>query len=81
MRAKDLLVEFYEPADDQLSHQDYDDTRRPRLTMRHLHKLRVSKDMEKLDKEQHLDFLPSMYAPTPETDEGAGGALGGETPF
>lgn len=62
MRAKDLLVEFYDPADDALSKAHMDDTRRPRLTLQHLQKLRKSRDMEKYEREQHLRFIPDMYS-------------------
>ena len=67
MRAKDLLVEFYDVAADQTQMHDYDDTRRPRLTLSNLHKIRLSKDMARVDKQDYLDFLPSMYSqPAPE---------------
>jgi hypothetical protein len=67
IKAKEFLCEFYDngglynPADDHLTKSDYDDTRRPRLTLRHLNKMRKSKDMAKLDSAQRLDFLPTMY--------------------
>jgi len=64
MRATELLVEYYDPADDELSKAKMDDTRRPRLTMIHLQKLRKSRDAEKYEKAQHLDFLPDMYGQT-----------------
>lgn len=38
-----------------------DDTRRPRLTMLHIQKLRKARDAEKYEKAQHLEFLPDMY--------------------
>jgi hypothetical protein len=66
MKARDLLVEFYDPADDELGKAKMDDTRRPRLTMLHLQKLRKARDAEKYETAQHLDFLPAMYAPPPE---------------
>ena len=40
MKARDLLCEYYDPADDELGQAKMDDTRRPRLTMHHLQKLR-----------------------------------------
>lgn len=61
MRSKELLVEFYDPEHDEVEHADYDDTRRPRLTLSHLHKMRKSRDAERVDKKQYLDFLPTMY--------------------
>lgn len=63
MKAVDLLVEFYDPQDDEFNRANMDDTRRPRLTMLHLQRLRKAKDVEQYDKLQHLDFLPDMYAP------------------
>ena len=70
MKAAELLVEFYNPQDDQLSKSSLDDTRRPRLTLLHLQKLRKSKDAQRYDKAQHLEFLPDMYAPPPEQPMG-----------
>ena len=72
MKGSDLLVEFYEPTDDKMGTGtlDYDDTRRPRLTIRHLKKLRHAKDSERVDKAEYLNFLPSMYGPK---EEEAGG--------
>jgi len=75
MRAKDLLVEFYDPADDQLGQAKMDDTRRPRLTMLHIQKLRKSRDVEKYEKAQHLEFLPDMYGQAPADDGGGMGAM------
>lgn len=68
MRAKELLCEFYSLEDDESMQYDYDDTRRPRLTLRHLQKLRKAKDAEMLDKAEHLAFLPTMYNQPTSTD-------------
>lgn len=70
MRAKDLLVEYYDPADDELGQAKMDDTRRPRLTMLHLQKLRKSRDAEKYETAQHLNFLPDMYGQPPQEASG-----------
>ena len=66
MKAKHLLCEFYDPADDESMSYDYDDVRRPRLTLKHLHKMRITKDMERVDNAQHAQFVPTMYNPEPE---------------
>jgi hypothetical protein len=65
-----MLVEFYNPADDELGKAHMDDTRRPRLTMHHLQKLRKSRDAEKYEKAQHLNFLPDMYGVSAQSDAG-----------
>ena len=70
MKARDMLVEFYDPADDKLGQAKMDDTRRPRLTMLHIQKLRKARDAEKYEKAQHLSFLPDMYG---QTDDASGG--------
>jgi len=75
MKAKDLLCEFYDPADDTLGQAKMDDTRRPRLTMLHIQKLRKARDAEKYEKAQHLEFLPDMYGQAPEMSGGAPGGL------
>jgi hypothetical protein len=54
-----------------------DDTRRPRLTLHHLQKLRKSRDAEKYEKAQHLNFLPDMYGAAPEGDGSGMGGLPG----
>jgi hypothetical protein len=74
MRASEILVEFYDPADDDLGIAKMDDTRRPRLTMLHLQKLRKARDMEKYETAQHLNFLPDMYGQPP-AEAGAPGGL------
>ena len=68
MKAKDLLVEFYDPADDKLGKAKMGDTRRPRLTMLHLQKLRKSRDSERYETAQHMDFLPDMYGQSAEPE-------------
>ena len=73
MNARELLCEYYDPADDELGKAKMDDTRRPRLTMLHLQKLRKSRDAEKYETAQHLNFLPDMYGQAPEEAGGPGG--------
>ena len=70
MQAREMLVELYNPNDDELGKAHLDDTRRPRLTMLHLQKLRKSRDAERYDKAQHLQFLPDMYGSTGQEQAG-----------
>lgn len=46
------------------------DTRRPRLTLMHLSKLRKARDTERYDRAQHIESLPDMYSPPPSEDTG-----------
>ena len=73
MNIRELLFEFYNPEDDQLGRAKMDDTRRPRLTMLHIQKLRKSRDVEKYEKAQHITFLPDMYGQAPDNSGGMGG--------
>jgi len=47
----------------------YDNENRPRLTLRHLHKMRLQNDKEKQERKEHLAFLPIMYADPVEPDK------------
>lgn len=70
MRSYELLTEFYNPSDDELGVAHLDDTRRPRLTLSHLQKLRKSRDAEKYDRAQHLTFIPDMYGQSSSSESG-----------
>ena len=65
--AEEVLNENYFPEDDEQNKQEYDDTRRPKLTLRHLNKLRKIQELKKLEAEAHADFVRQMYSePTEE---------------
>lgn len=68
MKAHEFITEFYSPAEDNLTKYDYDDTRRPRLTLKKISKLRKMRDTQRVDTKNYLDFLPTMYGNKP--DEG-----------
>lgn len=61
MRHNEILNEFYNPENDKLAFRDYDDTRRPKLTLGKINKLRKYKDTQRVDKKTHLSFIPQMY--------------------
>ena len=77
MNARELLLELYDPSDDELGQAHMDDTRRPRLTLAHLSKLRKSRDAEKYEKAQHLQFLPDMYSASEQDTSGGMLPMGG----
>lgn len=70
MKAREILKEFYSPEHDMLSKAQLDDTRRPRLTLLHLQKLRKARDAEKYESAQHIQFLPDMYGAAEESPTG-----------
>lgn len=70
-QVEQILQENYFPEDDEHNKAEYDDTRRPRLTLRHLNKLRKIQELKKLEAEAHAEFVKKMYGTPPE--EGGGG--------
>jgi len=58
---KEILNEYYDPELDEYSKAELGDTRRPRLTLRHLNKLRKVRELRKLEQATHKDFVKAMY--------------------
>ena len=56
------LKEYYEADDDNINTAKIDDTRRNRLTLRHLNKLRKKRELENLEKQTRVQNLSSMYS-------------------
>jgi len=52
-----------------------DNSRQTRITFAHLHQLRMSHDVKKLEHEKKLEQTAKQYAPAPEAG-GAGGLAG-----
>ena len=63
---KQILNEYYNPEDDEFSKTHLSDTRRPRLTLRHLNKLRKVRELRKMEMEAHKEFVRTMYGDTGE---------------
>ena len=61
------IMEFYEPADDQETLRSPTDTRKPKLTLKELNKLRKVREIAKAEELEHNKFVKVMYAaPAPE---------------
>lgn len=56
------LKEYYEADDDKINTAQIDDTRRNRLTLQHLNKLRKKRELENLEKQTRVQNLSSMYS-------------------
>lgn len=54
----------YESIDDQSAYQ-YDDSRRPRLTLLHLNRLKKMRKLKKLDLEKRYNFFKDIYGNPP----------------
>lgn len=72
MNFKEFLPENYFPEDDKQNQTELNDTRRPRLTLRHLNKLRKIRELKKLEMAAHKDFVKVMYG----QPKGDGGDMG-----
>jgi len=62
MRFKEVLKEYYDASDDEYSKVDIDDTRRPRLTLEHLNKLRKMREINAVEKDANEKFYKVIYA-------------------
>ena len=64
------LNEFYEPANDELQKRKPDDTRKAKLTLEELNKLRKVRDIRNAEKVEHEKFVRTMYAQPVQADTG-----------
>ena len=60
------LREYYEASDDKINTAQLDDTRRARLTLTHLNKLRKKRELENMEKQERIKDLGSMYGKSQE---------------
>ena len=58
---KRIINEHYAPEDDKANQASLSDTRRPRLTLRHLNKLRKIQELKRLENDAHDEFVKTMY--------------------
>lgn len=56
-----ILKEYYEPELDDYGKAELNDTRRPRLTLRHLNKLRKVRELRRMEQANHKEFVKAMY--------------------
>lgn len=56
------LNEFYTPEQDQLNKVEKDDTRKARLTLEQLGKLRRYRDLKQAEEKEYKEFARTMYA-------------------
>lgn len=63
------LREFYEPENDQGQQISANDTRKTRLTLGELNKLRKYRDIKRAEEEDYLKLVKVMYR-APEQDSG-----------
>ena len=62
MKFKEVLKEYYDASDDKYSKVNIDDTRRPRLTLEHLNKLRKMREINAVEQAERQKFFKTIYA-------------------
>jgi len=63
------LDEFYNPEKDNKNAREFDDTRKGRLTLEALNKLRKYRELKKAENLEHEEFASIMYSkPAPASD-------------
>ena len=67
------LDEFYNPDADKTNKYDLDDTRKPKLSLENLNKLKRIKLFKKTELESRKDFVQKIYR-RPDANAGMGGA-------
>jgi hypothetical protein len=60
------LREYYEAEDDKINTIKIDDTRRAKITLKHLNKLRKKRELEKLENQERLNNLGAIYGKSAE---------------
>ena len=63
MRGHEILSELYDANDDNYTFIDIDHMRRPRITLRHLQKLRKTRSIEELETIQRMRDVSRIYSP------------------
>ena len=61
MKATEFLREYYEKSEDEVSHSSFTKIRRPRLTLKHLNKLRKMRNLEQIEYDQRVKNLTTVY--------------------
>lgn len=60
------LREYYEAEDDKINTIKIDDTRRAKITLKHLNKLRKKRELEKLENQERINNLGTIYGKSAE---------------
>lgn len=70
MKKNEIINENYDMEDDEYMKAELSDTRRPRLTIRHLNKLRKLKDARGIEDQERSSFVKKMYGSSPPMEGG-----------
>jgi hypothetical protein len=56
-----IIREYYDAVDDNFTKRNVDDTRRARLTLKHVNKLRKMRELQELENQIHRERLQKIY--------------------
>lgn len=70
----EMATGYYDPSQDELNRRSLNDTRKPKLTLRALNRLKKMRAMKQLEALKREDILTIMYGETP--DQGGMGGPG-----
>ena len=66
MKSIEFLKEYYNEENDNYNVIDIDHVRRPRITLKHLQKLRKTRSIEELETNARIEDVSRIYSPPPE---------------
>lgn len=73
MRASEIEAKYYDASEDKLQQAQVSDTRKPRLTLRNLNKLKKMRAAQDLENAMREDTLEIIYGAPAEEAGGMGG--------
>ena len=62
MRSNEILNEYYDAQDDNVSNRKADDTRKVRLTLKHLNRLRKQREVHNIEHANRTKRVKNIYA-------------------
>jgi len=76
LASEDAATAIYDPAEDRLNRRSLSDTRKPKLTLRQVNRLKKIRALRRLEDLKRQDLLGLIYA-VPDEGGGAGGGVMG----
>tara|TARA_B100001115_G_scaffold142499_1_gene110234 strand:- start:140 stop:349 length:210 start_codon:yes stop_codon:yes gene_type:complete len=62
MRSKDILNEYYDAENDDYNNREIDDTRKSRLTLKHINRLRKQREVHNIEHATRTERIKKIYA-------------------
>lgn len=61
MRSNEFLIEYYDAEEDEYSDRKINDTRRSRLTLKHINRLRKQREIHKTEHASRTERVQQIY--------------------